>query len=108
MPSTAAERLKRKVEALEQEHKGAEFDAALYDALDMQELLTMALLPLNSRLRVRIAGALRRNVDRKRDEAAQKAATREEEMVPVTVAGGGKCNITIFMTREQAERERRG
>ena len=29
-------------------------------------------------------------------------------MVPVTVAGGGKCNITIFMTREQAERERRG
>ena len=105
---TAAEKLQRKVDAFEKKFRGADFDAALYDALDMQELLTMGLLPINSRLRVRIAGALRRDVDRKREVAAQKTAMREEEMVPVTVAGGGKCNITIFMTREQAERERRG
>lgn len=74
----------------------------------MQEVLTAGLLPINSTLRVRIAGAMLRDHARRRDAADQKAMVREEEMVPITVAGGGKCNFTIWMTREQVERERRG
>lgn len=110
MPSTAAERLQRRIDAIENRHKddAAAFDTELYDSLDMQELLTVGLLPVNSRLRVRILGALMRDKERRNHAAEQKAQMREEEMVPVTVAGGGKCNFTIWMTKEQVERERRG
>jgi hypothetical protein len=36
----------------------------------------------------------------------QKKHAVEEDYVAVEVPGGGKCKITVWMTREQAEREK--
>lgn len=47
-----------------------------------------------------------RDAKRKRDAEHLKATVREDDLVPVEVHGGGKCKITVFMTREAAARER--
>ena len=102
----ARARLERKVRRILSQHSlQEEADAALMDALDMNEILTMGLLPMHSKLRTTIAGAYLRDKDRKRVLAEQKRRAKEEEMVEVEVPGGGKCKITVWMTRAQAERE---
>ena len=105
---TAAERLKRKVDRIDARHAGdgEGADQEINETLDGQEVLTTGLLPWNSKLRSRILGAFLRDKDRKARVAEALQHAREEEMVPVVVAGGGKCNITVWMTKEQAERER--
>ena len=47
-----------------------------------------------------------RDTKRKRDSDKFKQEVKEEELVPVEVHGGGKCKITVFMTKEAAARER--
>lgn len=105
---TAAERLRRKVDRIDVKHKGdmKAADQEINETLDGQEILTTGLLPWNSKLRARILGAFLRDKEQKARVAEQLHNAREEEMVPVVVAGGGKCNITVWMTKEQAERER--
>lgn len=104
----AKDRLARKVDRILRGHEEGSPDAdrALYEGLDMQEVLTAALLPINSTLRTRIVGALRRDKKHQDGVRALKEAAKEDELVPVEVHGGGKCKITVFMTREAADRER--
>ena len=110
-PSSAQDRLQAKVERILARHHGRPngdeaADTEINDTLDAQEVLTMALLPLNSRLRNRILGAFLRDRERKERLAEQRRAAKEDEMVAVEVPGGGKCKITVWMTKAQAERER--
>jgi hypothetical protein len=72
----------------------------------MNELLTLGLMPVNAKLRTYVVGCLRRDTKRKRDADWLREQVREDELVPVEVHGGGKCKITIFMTKEAAARER--
>lgn len=108
MVLTAEERLRHKVAAIERRHKDDEeaFDRELNEKLDVQEVLTAGLLPINSKLRTRIAGAMLRDTKRRRAVAALKDTVEEDDLVPVEVHGGGKCKMTIFMTRDAAARER--
>jgi hypothetical protein len=103
-----ATRLEKKVDAVLRAHASdpAEANRALCAALDAQEVLTAAQLPLNSRVRNVVATAFRS--DAREREAVQKlrALAREDELVPVEVHGGGKCKMTIYMTKEAAERQR--
>jgi hypothetical protein len=103
-----ADRLRRKVEGILAKHGDdrSAADRELDRTLDAQEVLTTGLLPLNSALRTRILGAWLRERDRKDRLEAQRQAMKAEEMVPVEVPGGGKCKITVWMTKKQAERER--
>lgn len=106
--STATERVQAKVSRILDKH-GDDAEAAdrgLYDALDANEILTVAMLPINSRLRNTVVAALRRDKSRQRDAARLKDAAREDELVPVEVHGGGKCKITIYMTKDALERQR--
>ena len=106
--TTAAERLSTKIEKILKKCVDTESaDQEINDGLDMQEILTTALLPMNSKLRNRIMGAFIRDTERKRRLALEKEIKKEEEMVAVEVPGGGKCKITVWMTKEQAERERK-
>ena len=65
-------------------------DRGLYDALDANEILTVAMLPINSRLRNTVVAALRRDKSRQRDAARLKDAAREDELVPVGGARRGE------------------
>ena len=109
--TTAVDRLRKKVEAIERRH-AAEDDAEdaadreINDSFDAQEILTTGLLPMQSALRTRIVGAFLRDTKRKRKAVALKETIKEDDLVPVEVHGGGKCKITIFMTREAAAQER--
>ena len=106
---TAAERLQCKIERIVEKYKddvdGA--DKEIDESLDPQEVLTMGLLPINSLCRGRILGAFIRVGKRKSLAKAQnqKLKAAKSDMVAVEVPGGGKCKITVFMTREQAARE---
>ena len=105
---TAADRLRKKVEAIERRHgvDAAAADREINESFDAQEILTTGLLPMQSALRTRIVGAFLRDAKRKRKASALKETVNEDDLVPVEVHGGGKCKITIFMTRDAAARER--
>ena len=108
MPPTAAERLKAKVDAIVARH-GDDVDAADRDinaALDEQEVLTTGLLPMNSLLRRRILGAFVRDTERQKKERAMSRDAAAEDWRPVHVHAGGKCKITIWMTKEHLDQER--
>jgi len=103
---TAAQRLERKVTKIVSRHDNQrDADNEINMALDVQEILTATLLPLHSTLRTRIMGAFLRDTTRRRELAEQKRDAVEEEMVQVEIPGGGKCKITTWMTKKQAERE---
>jgi len=82
-------------------------DRAVGEELSADKLLTIALMPTNSRLRNRVTGCLPRDSERKKELQKLKETAKKEELVPVEVHAGGKCKITIFMTKEAAEHERR-
>ena len=50
-------------------------------------------------------GAWLRDETRKNDVNKQREDM--QEMFPIQVAAGGKCKITVWMTAEQLERERK-
>ena len=102
------ERLTHKVHKIVQEC-GEEADLAderIDKELTSQEILTLGLLPINSKLRTFVIGCFLRAKDRKKRLDALKTTVHNEDLVPVEVHGGGKCKITLFMTREAVERER--
>jgi hypothetical protein len=103
-----ADRLRRKVEAILAKHGDDQSaaDREIDRTLDGQEVLTTGLLPINSVLRTRILGAFLRERDRKARGDAQRPAMKAEQMVQMVIPAGGKCNIMVWMTKEQAERER--
>ena len=103
-----AKRLQKKVDAVLLAHATdpAKAERALCEALDAQEILTAAQLPLNSRVRNAVANAFRRDAKERAAMKELRAHAREEELVPVEVHGGGKCKMTIYMTKEAAERQR--
>lgn len=114
-----ADRLEAKIEALRRRHDRTTaagrkaFDRDVNESLDMQEVLTAALLPVTSTLRMAITGSLLRDSkerERKRDaEVAEKERkAREDALVPIEVHGGGKCKITIMMRKVDVERQMRG
>ena len=106
--STAKKRLVDKVARIvdESDDDQESIDNRVNDEVDMNELLTVMKLKINDKLRVYIVGCLMRCEQRKKDMAALKEAVKKEELVPVHVHGGGKCTMTLFMTKEAAERER--
>lgn len=103
-----AKRLEKKVDAVLRAHPTdpAEAERALCEALDAQEILTAAQLPLNSRVRNVVANAFRRDARERAAVQELRSRAREDELVPVEVHGGGKCKMTIYMTKEAAERQR--
>lgn len=93
------ERLQRKIEAIERRHaRVVDADREINATLDAQELLTTGLLPTHSPLRTRVVSALLRTAL----APAETMADEEEDFVPVEVHGGGKCKMTILMTRAAA------
>lgn len=103
----AVERVRREVDRIRQSSADEEeVDRRIYAELDAQHVLTVALLPINSTLRTFVTGCLLRNDARKKTLKRLKETQQEEDLVPVEVHGGGKCKITILMTREAVERER--
>ena len=93
------ERLQRKINAIDRRHVHvADADREINASLDAQDILTTGLLPTQSPLRMRIVDAFVRT-------AAEETTTVEEEgedLVPVEVHGGGKCKMTVLMTRTAA------
>jgi hypothetical protein len=81
-------------------------DERIDEEMSSQEILTLGLLPINSKLRTFVIGCFLRAKDRKKKLDALKTTVQTEDLVPVEVHGGGKCKITLFMTREAVERER--
>lgn len=81
-------------------------DERIDQELSSQEILTLGLLPINSKIRTFVIGCFLRAKDRKKKLDALKTTVQTEDLVPVEVHGGGKCKITVFMTREAVERER--
>jgi len=104
----AHQRLERKINAIADAHTGDQktIDRLVNSELTADECLTIALMPINSRLRTYVVGCLMRDSKRKKEVEALKEVVREEELVPVEVHGGGKCKITVYMTAEAAARER--
>lgn len=108
----AEARLVRKVERIVARHATQQaIDAEVNDTLDMNEVLTLALLPVTSKLRTYVVGCLVRDTERARHAKASKRLRDEQErserdLVPVEVQGGGKCKITVFMTKDALARER--
>lgn len=105
---TAKQRLEQKVyRILSESHFDQEaIDRRVNDELDMNEVLTLGLLPIHSKLRTYVVGCMLRDTTRKKKLEKLKEQVRDEDLVPVEVHGGGKCKITVFMTREAAQRER--
>lgn len=104
---SAIDRIKQKIERIQAAAPDqASADRDIYRALDANEVLSVALLPVNSRFRNAVVNALRRAKARQLDVARLKSAAKEDELVPVEVHGGGKCKMTIYMTREAAEQHR--
>ena len=107
---SASERLQRKIDRIvrQNSNRTEDIDSAVNDELTMDEVLTLGLMPINSKLRTFVTGCLLRDTQRKKEMDALKKDVKENDLVPVEVHGGGKCKITIFMTREAAARERSG
>lgn len=105
---SALDRLTRKVDKIVNQSKGDEevLDDRIDREIEVQELLTLGLLPVNSTLRTFVLGCLLRAKERREKLAKLKEQVKEDDLVPVEVHGGGKCKITLFMTRAAAERER--
>ena len=106
--SSAADRLALKVEGIVAKSPNDQdlIDRRINQDLDMNEILTLGLMPVNARLRTYVVGCLMRDTKRKRDAEKLKEQVKEDELVPVEVHGGGKCKITVYMTKEGAARER--
>ncbi|OUU50579.1 MAG: hypothetical protein CBC12_05150 [Candidatus Puniceispirillum sp. TMED52] len=81
-------------------------DDRIEDELDIQEILTVGLMPINSKIRNFVFGCCLRSRERRKKVEQLKRTVKEEELVPVEVHGGGKCKMTVFMTKEAADRER--
>lgn len=104
---SAIDRIKQKIGRIQAAAPDqASADRDIYRALDANEVLSVALLPVNSRLRTTVVSALQRAKARQQDVAKLKSAAKEDDLVPVEVHGGGKCKMTIYMTREAAEQHR--
>lgn len=106
--STAAERVTNKVNKIIKECKGddALLDKRIDTEITAQEVLTIGLMPINSRIRTMVIGCFMREKNKKKEIKQLQTTVKEDDLVPVEVHGGGKCKITVFMTREAAERER--
>lgn len=104
------ERLTKKVDKIWNECNGDEkkFDRRIDSEIDVQEVLTIGLMPVNSQLRNTILGCFIREKKKKDEIEKLNKKVKEDELVPVQVHGGGKCKITIFMTKEAVEKERNG
>ncbi len=101
-----AERLARKVQRIVDECRGDDdlLDRRIDSEMSAQDILTIGLMPINSKLRNMVIGCFMRVKNKELQKL--KKTVKDEDLVPVEVHGGGKCKITIFMTREAAERER--
>ena len=104
----AKDRLRKKVTRIVEMYGDDQnrIDREVSDTLTLDEILTVGLMPIKHKLRTYIVGCLLRDTKRKKAISALEDAARKEELVPVEVHGGGKCKMTIFMTKEAAERER--
>lgn len=104
----AEDRLARKINRIMTKHYGDQelIDADVNENIDMNEILTLALMPVNAKLRTYVVGCLVRDKERKRNVDKLRKQVKQDELVPVEVHGGGKCKITIYMTKEAASRER--
>ena len=104
----AKDRLRNKITKIVDTHEGDQgrIDREVNAQLTPDEILTVGLMRMNSKLRTYIVGCLLRDTKRQRDITLLKQTTRDDDLVPVEIHGGGKCKMTIFMTREAAEREK--
>lgn len=105
---SAKQRLVKKLDNIVDTHYPDQdaIDDAVNDSFDANEILTVGLMPLNSKTRSYVVGCLIRSTKRKQKLEALKATVKEDDLVPVEVQGGGKCKITVFMTKEAVARER--
>ena len=104
----AAARLTEKVNKIIKECEGDDelLDRRIDSEITIQEVLTIGLMPINSQLRNMILGCFTRVKNKKKDIKKLQQTVKNDDLVPVEIQGGGKCKITVFMTREAAERER--
>ena len=105
---TASERVTSKINKIVEECEDDVelLDDRIEDELDIQEILTVGLMPVNSKLRNFVFGCCLRSQERRKKLEKLKETVKEEDLVPVELHGGGKCQLTVFMTREAADRER--
>lgn len=105
---SVVERVEAKVEKIVKQCKGDSelIDERIDKELTAQEFLTIGLMPVNSKLRTFVIGCFIRAKDRNKKLAKLKHSVEEDDLVPIEIHGGGKCKITVFMTKEAADRER--
>ena len=98
-----SDRVLARIDAILRRHPDpVEADREICASLDVQETLSIALMPINSRIRTRVVQALRQNEAERKRLRKLKTVVREDELVPVEVHGGGKCKMVIYMTKEAA------
>ena len=104
----AAERLQLKINEIIRKHgeDQPKIDKEISRALDANELLTIGLMPINAILRTYVVGCLLRDNKREQNLSKLSREVEKDELIPVEVHGGGKCKITIFMTKAARDRER--
>jgi len=99
---TGRARLEAKIKRVLRNVKdGEDADRALSQALGAQELLTLALLPKNSRLRTGVVHALAREEKRKKKSATSSPMDKEEDLIPISLPIG-KGATMVVMTRREA------
>jgi hypothetical protein len=105
MSDTGRERLEAKIKRVLRNVKdGEDADRALSEALGAQELLTLALLPKNSRLRTGVLHALAREEKRKKKSATSspKKVDKEEDLIPISLPIGKGATMVVMTRREDA------
>ena len=102
---TALEKLKEKIAKIQEKDENLR-DQKIEEALTGQDILTIGLLSVNDPWRVKMLGSLMRADERKKALKKLSKKVKEEDLVAVEVPGGGKCKITVFMTKDAAKKER--
>ena len=94
-----ADRLRKRIDAVEKRtvtQRDADIEIT---SLDVQLLLTAALLPTNSVTRRRVADAFRRMETVTHSHKRQTTAMKEEEMRPVHIPIGKGASVVIWAPR---------
>ena len=100
---TGRARLEAKIKRVLRNVKdGEDADRALSQALGAQELLTLALLPKNSRLRTGVVHALAREEKRKKKSATSSPKDKEEDLIPISLPIGKGATMVVMTRREDA------
>jgi len=103
---TAVRRIQIKVSKIIKQNNDDQelIDQEIDQSMDLNEILTLHLLPIGSKLRKYIFNCFAREFQRKELAKINEVKLRKHEIVlkPLIIEGGGKCKFVSFITVEAA------